>query len=136
MTNVSNNSLPFRTLSRDVLLMEKYQQTTYTRDKEGHLVVHEPAVIFQKLHNAILSGYWRPLPGPAQTKKNDFSKLLNHDFGQLYLVGDYPYFEPIKGNFMTLYCDGIANYGFEVPESVPLDKANSLIWIPKVTVVR
>lgn len=87
MTNVSNNSVPFRTLSRDVLLMEKYQQTTYTRDKEGHLVVHEPAVIFQKLHNAILSGYWRPLPGPAQTKKNDFSKLLNHDFGQLYLVG-------------------------------------------------
>lgn len=87
MTNVSNNSVPFRTLSRDVLLMEKYQQTTYTRDKEGQLVVHEPAVIFQKLHNAILSGYWRPLPGPAQTKKNDFSKLLNHDFGQLYLVG-------------------------------------------------
>lgn len=42
MTNVSNNSVPFRTLSRDVLLMEKYHQTNYTRDKEGHLVVHEP----------------------------------------------------------------------------------------------
>lgn len=135
MTNVSNDSISFRTLSRDVLLMEKHNRTTYTRDKEGHLVVHEPAVIFPKVHNTIVSGHWRPLPGPAQSKTNDFSKLLNHDFGQLHLVGDYPYFEPIMGNFMTIYYEGRACYGFEIPESVSLDKANSLIWIPKVTVV-
>lgn len=89
MTNVSNNSLPFRTLSRDVLLMEKYQQTTYTRDKEGHLVVHEPAVIFQKLHNAILSGYWRPLPGPAQTNEDQIPvKKVFEAFGQQPILGD------------------------------------------------
>lgn len=134
MINVSNNSVPFRTLSRDVLLMEKYHQTTYTRDKEGHLVVHEPAISFPKVHDSMVTGYWKPLPGPAQSRKNDFSKLLNHDFGQLYLVGDYPYFEPIMGNFITIYCEGRANYGFEIPEFVALDKATSIIWIPQVTV--
>ncbi|MBB1063181.1 hypothetical protein [Limosilactobacillus fastidiosus] len=134
MSNLTNKPVPFRTLSRDVLLMEKYHQTTYTRDKEGHLVVHEPAVSFPKVYDSIVSGYWQPLPGPAQSRKNDFSKLLNHDFSQLYLVGDYPYFEPVMVNFITQYVDGVAGYGFEIPESVALDKATSIIWIPQVTV--
>lgn len=134
MTNVSNKPVPFRTLSRDVLLMEKYHQTTYTRDKEGHLVVHEPAIRLQSNEYAPVSGYFRPLPGVAQSKKNDFNKLLNHDFGQVYLVGDYPYYEPIMVNFITQYVDGVAGYGLEIPESVALDKATSIIWIPQVTV--
>lgn len=70
MSNLTNKPVPFRTLSRDVLLMEKYHQTTYTRDKEGHLVVHDPAVSFPKVHDSMVTGYWKPLPGPAQSKKN------------------------------------------------------------------
>lgn len=123
-----------RLLSSDVLSMERQYETTYTRDKKGRLVVNERAVILHNDRNLALKSYFQPLPGPAQSRKNDFSKLANQDFGEVFIAKDYQYFIPIMVRFMTSYVDGRAGYGFVIPESTFFDTANTIVWIPKVTV--
>lgn len=130
-----NNRVKAELAPIDDRLMKHYD-TTYTRDSEGHLVVCQPAVRLSSTNadGTPLTRYFQQLPGPAQSKGNDFSKLANSEFGQV-LAGNNPDFEPVKVKFTTTNEHGRAYYGFEIPKSTSLKKVSEIIWFPEVTVV-
>lgn len=127
--------------------MKELKQVTYEK-KNGKLLIHDQPQILESANDVFeVTGMIKRLPTIPQLPNINLDKVINHNFGHVYLARVYPndqveilHSAPLFVEFKNQNIDGQDSYGYEIPDSADLsaklkkNHANSLVWLPEIEV--
>lgn len=130
-----------------MIKMKELKQVKYEK-KNGKLLIHDQPQILESANDVFeVTGMIKRLPTIPQLPNINLDKVINHNFGHVYLARVYPndqveilHSAPLFVEFKNQNIDGQDSYGYEIPDSADLsaklkkNHANSLAWLPEIEV--